>query len=38
MNSRNTLSAMPNRQLGVTKEVGVEVTHFGVLPTDEVTG
>jgi hypothetical protein len=38
MNSRNSLSATPNRQLTVTKEVGVELNHLGVLGTEGMTG
>jgi len=37
MNSRNSLSATPNRQLTVTKEVGVELTHLNVLRIEELT-
>ena len=38
MNSKNALGATPNRQLGLTKEAGVELTHLSVLCIEKVTG
>ena len=41
LNSCASLTVYPpvmRIQLGVTKEAGVELTHLGVLRTEEVTG
>jgi hypothetical protein len=38
MNVRNALSATPNRQLGVTKEAGVELNGLDELRAEEKTG